>query len=47
MKKNLAILSMVVVLGLMAAFSYAGAGAGMRINVPFDFYLEDQLFPTG
>jgi hypothetical protein len=47
MKKNLGILSMVVVLGLMAVFSYAGAGIGMRINVPFDFYFEDQLFPTG
>ncbi len=47
MKKNLAVLSMVVVLGLMASFVYAGAGAGMRVNVPFDFYLEDQLFPTG
>jgi hypothetical protein len=47
MKKNLVVLSVVVVLGLMASLVYAGAGAGMRINVPFDFYLEDQLFPTG
>jgi hypothetical protein len=47
MKKNLVILSMAVVLGLTAVFSYAGAGIGMRISVPFDFYMEDQLFPTG
>jgi hypothetical protein len=47
MKKNLVVLSMAVVLGLMAAFSYAGAGVGIRINVPFDFYLEDQLYSAG
>jgi hypothetical protein len=47
MKKNLVLLSIMAVLGLMAGFSYAGAGAEMRIKVPFNFYLEDQLFPTG
>jgi hypothetical protein len=47
MKRNLVVLSVVMVLGLMASLVYAGAGAGMRIHVPFDFYLEDQLLPTG
>jgi hypothetical protein len=47
MKKNLAVLSVVVLLGLMSSLVYAGAGIEMRIKVPFDFYLEDQLFPTG
>jgi hypothetical protein len=46
MKKNLVLLSLAV-LGLTAAFAYAGAGVSMRIHVPFDFYLEDQLLPTG
>jgi len=47
MKKNLVLLSTVFVIALMATLSFAGAGIGMRINVPFDFYLEDQLLPTG
>jgi hypothetical protein len=47
MKKNLVILSMMVIFSLLAALAYAGAGVGMRINVPFDFYLDDQLIPTG
>jgi hypothetical protein len=47
MKKNLVILSIMVVFGLVATLAYAGAGAGMRIKVPFDFYLDDQLIPTG
>ena len=47
MKKYLVLLSVMTVFGLMASFTYAGAGVGMRINVPFDFYLDDQLFPNG
>jgi len=47
MKKNLVLLSVMVVIGLMASFGFAGAGIGMRINVPFDFYLGDQLFSNG
>ncbi len=47
MKKNLILLSVVAVIGLMASFCFAGAGIGMRVNVPFDFYLGDQLFPAG
>lgn len=47
MKKNLVLLSVMALFGLLASFVYAGAGVEMRINVPFDFYLEDQMFPTG
>jgi hypothetical protein len=47
MKKNLVLLSLVVVLSLMAGFAYAGSEVAMRINVPFDFYLENQMFPAG
>ncbi len=47
MKKNLAVLSVMAVLSLMAGFAYAGAGIEMRISVPFDFYLGNQLLPTG
>jgi hypothetical protein len=47
MKKNLVLLSLVAALSLMAGFAYAGAGIVMRIDVPFDFYLEGQLLPAG
>ena len=45
MKRNLVVLSFVLVLGLMAGFVFAGEN--MRINVPFAFYMGDQLFPAG
>ena len=45
MKKNLVVMSFVLVLGLMAGFAFAGEN--MRINVPFAFYMGDQLFPAG
>jgi hypothetical protein len=47
MKRNQLLLTTMAGIGLMASLAFAGAGIGMRINVPFDFYLEDQLFPTG
>ena len=47
MKKNLTLWAIIAVFGLMASFAYAGAGIGMRIHIPFDFYLEDQLLPSG
>jgi hypothetical protein len=46
MKKNLVLLSIVAVI-MMASLAFAGAGIGMRINVPFNFYLEDQQFQPG
>ena len=47
MKKNLVIWIMAALCVLTAGFVYGGAGIGMRIDVPFDFYLEDQLLPAG
>ena len=45
MKKNLVVLSFVVLFSMMASFAFAGVE--MRINVPFAFYLGEQLFPAG
>ena len=45
MKKNLVVLSFVVVFGMMAGL--ACAGESMRIDVPFAFYMGDQMFPAG
>jgi hypothetical protein len=45
MKRNLVVLSFVVVFGMMAGFAFAGEN--MRIDVPFAFYMGDQLFPAG
>lgn len=47
MKKNLVLLGLVVVLAGTANLMFGGTGAGMRINVPFDFYVGDQLLPKG
>jgi len=47
MRKNLVVLSLVAAFTLMASFGFAGSGTAMRITVPFDFYLEDQLLPAG
>jgi hypothetical protein len=45
MKKNLAVLA--VVFSMIWGFAFAGGGPEMRITVPFDFYMENQLFPAG
>ena len=45
MKKHLVILSFVVVFSLMAGFAFAAEN--MRIDVPFAFYMGNQLFPAG
>ena len=47
MKRNLVLLTLVAVLVVMASFASAGAGAAMRIHVPFNFYIQDQLLPAG
>ena len=47
MKKNLLFLSLVAAVSLMASYALAGAGFVMRVSVPFDFYIEDQLLPAG
>lgn len=45
MRNNLVVLSFVVVFGMMAAFAFAGEN--MRIDIPFAFYMGDQLCPAG
>ncbi|HTY64308.1 MAG TPA: hypothetical protein VMG30_18810 [Acidobacteriota bacterium] len=45
MKKYMVVLSFVVVFSMMSGFVFAGEN--MRINVPFAFYMGDQLFPAG
>jgi hypothetical protein len=47
MKKNMALLSLAAVLVLMTSAGVAGANAGMRIQVPFDFYAGNQQLPAG
>lgn len=45
MKKNLMTLSFVVVFSLMAGFAFAADD--MSVNVPFTFYVGDQVYPAG
>ena len=47
MNKILVLLSVAAALSLMAGLAFAGMGVAMHVNVPFDFYLEDQLLPAG
>ena len=47
MKKTLLLVSVVAGLTIMAAFASAGSGVVMRGDVPFDFYVENQLLPAG
>jgi hypothetical protein len=47
MKKSTAFLSLIAAVVLWSAFTFAGTGAKMQVNVPFEFYLEDQLLPAG
>jgi hypothetical protein len=47
MKKNLALLALVVLFALMASFGFAVSGATMHITVPFDFYAGTELMPAG
>jgi hypothetical protein len=47
MKRNLVLMSAAVMAILWAGFVFAGARTEMRVSVPYDFYLEDQLLPAG
>jgi len=40
-------MSSVVVLALTLSVAYAGAAKSMIINVPFEFYMQDQVLPAG
>jgi hypothetical protein len=47
MKKNLVVLSLVVVFTLTASFVFAGSEIAMHVKVPFDFYAGGQQFSAG
>jgi hypothetical protein len=47
MKKTLLLVSSVAVLTIMAVFASAGSGVVMRGEIPFDFYVDNQLLPAG
>ena len=47
MKKTLVLMSFVAGLILMGVFASAASGIVMRGDVPFDFYVENQLLPAG
>ena len=47
MKKNRVLLSAVAAFILMSSVALAGSGVVMKIHVPFDFYVGDQLMQAG
>jgi len=47
MKKSIAFLGCVAAMALVAGFGFAGSAIVMRVHVPFEFYVEDQLLPAG
>jgi hypothetical protein len=47
MKKNPVLLSAVAAFILMSSVALAGSGVAMKIHVPFDFYVGDQLMQAG
>ena len=47
MKKNIVLLGFVAAMFVVAGAAFAGMGVQLRIDVPFAFYVEDQLLPAG
>lgn len=47
MKKTLLLVSVVTVLTIIAVSAFAGSAVVMRGEIPFDFYVENQLLPAG
>lgn len=47
MKKHLVLLSLTTILAVTATWASAAGPAVLRIDIPFDFFLEDQLLPAG
>lgn len=47
MKKTLLLMSVVAGLTIMAVFASAASGVVMRGDIPFDFYVENELLPAG
>jgi hypothetical protein len=46
MKRNY-ILSLVAMLAVTVSLAYAGNPKAMSVNVPFEFYVQNQLLPAG
>ena len=47
MKKTLAFLSFVVILATMASLATAGSAVVLNGEIPFDFYVGNQMLPAG
>lgn len=47
MKKTLAFLSFVVILATMATLATAGSAVVLSGEIPFDFYVGNQMLPAG
>ena len=47
MKRNIILLNLVVVFALTLSVAYAGSAKSMIVNVPFEFYIQDQILPAG
>ena len=47
MKKTLLLLSFAVISTIMALSAFAGSAVVVRGEVPFDFFVENQLLPAG
>jgi len=47
MKKHLVVLSLISMFAVTMSLAYAAGGAAMRVDIPFDFYMGDQLMPAG
>jgi hypothetical protein len=47
MKKNIVLLGFVAVMFVVAGVAFAGMGVQLRMDIPFAFYVEDQLLPAG
>lgn len=45
MKRNIALLAFAIVIA--SGFAFAGMNIQLSANVPFDFYVQDQLLPAG
>jgi hypothetical protein len=47
MKKNIVLLGFVAVMAVVASTVFAGTVIHLNVEIPFAFYLEDQLLPAG
>jgi hypothetical protein len=47
MKKTIGIIGLWAMLMLITASVFAGPPQRLRVTIPFDFYIQDQLMPSG